>query len=145
MCPTRILAVALVATMTLAATPGRPDDKKPAPQKPTPTLPRLPTEAEVMAAKVKHAQALLDAIACEDFKRIQAEATALVRISDGAEFLNYHKTEEYMVQARMFRRAVATMADKAADRNIDGVMLAYQDMSLRCLQCHQYTRTRKRD
>lgn len=143
MTPTRVTGLILVALLTVTAAPGRPDDKKPA--DPKPAQPRLPTEAEVMAAKVKHAQAVLEAIAREDFKRIEAEATALVRISDGAEFLNYHKTEEYMVQARMFRRTLATMADKARQKNIDGVMLAYQDMSVRCLQCHQYTRNRKRD
>jgi len=37
------------------------------------------------------------------------------------------------------------MAEKADEKNIDGVRLAYLDMSTRCLKCHQYTRTRKRD
>ena len=87
----------------------------------------------------------LDALAREDFKRIKQEATALVRISDAAEFLNAHKTDDYRLQTATFRQSVATMADKAEARNIDGVMLAYLDMSARCVKCHQYTRTRKRD
>lgn len=148
MSATRILGVLLVTAATLAAGPGgpgtaAPDDEKPA--KPEPPQPKLPTEAEVMAAKSKHAQVLLDAIAREDFKRIRDEANALVRIGDGAEFLNAHKTEEYTVQARQFRRTMATMAEKAEAKNIDGVMLAYLEMSNQCLRCHQYTRDRKRD
>lgn len=98
-----------------------------------------------MAAKVKHAQALLDALAREDFKRIKTESTALVHISDAAEFLNAHKTDEYRLQAAVFRQSVATMAEQADAKNIEGVMLAYLDMSTRCLKCHQYTRARKRD
>jgi hypothetical protein len=149
----RTLVVSLVALVTLSAAPGRPDnpaptpsadDKPPAKAKDQPPA-QLPTESAIMRAKVKESQALLDAIAREDFKKVREHASALARISDGAEFLNAHKAEEYMVQARMFRRIVGTMATKAEDRNIDGVMLAYMDMSNSCLKCHQYTRDRKRD
>jgi hypothetical protein len=145
--------VSLVALVTLSAAPGRPDnpatapsadDKPPAKAKDDPPT-KLPTESTIMRAKVKESQGLLDAIAREDFKKVREHASALARISDGAEFLNVHKTEEYMVQARMFRRIVGTMAAKAEDQNIDGVMLAYMDMSNSCLKCHQYTRNRKRD
>jgi hypothetical protein len=140
----RLFATAAVALVTLSAAPGRPDDpKQPGGQKEQP--PKLPTAAEIMAAKLKHAQALIDALTREDFKQVEANAGALVRISDGAEFLNARKTEEYAVQARGFRETVSRMAAKARDRNIDGVMLAYLDMSTSCLRCHQYTRNRKKD
>jgi cytochrome c556 len=135
---TRILGVLAITLATLAAAPARPKASAEQPKK-------LPTEAEIMAAKVKHSQALLDALAREDFKRIKQEATFLVRISDAAEFLNAHKTDEYRFQTTAFRESVATMADKAEARNMDGVLLAYLDMSARCVKCHQYTRTRKRD
>jgi cytochrome c556 len=131
----RIAALALVATAALWTAPARTSEQPP----------KLPTEAEIMAAKVKHAQVLLDALAREDFKRIKEQATALVRISDAAEFLNAHKTDEYRLQAAAFRQSVATMVEKADAKNIDGVMLAYMDMSNRCLKCHQYTRNKKRD
>jgi hypothetical protein len=140
----RLLASAVVALVTLSAAPGRPEEPRPGGgQKEQP--PKLPTAAEIMAAKLKHAQALIDALTREDFKKIEENATALVRISNGAEFLTAHKTEDYLIQARVFRGAVSTMAAKAGDKNLDGAMLAYLDMSMSCVKCHQYTRLRKKD
>lgn len=138
MSSTRLLGTLAIGLVALAAAPARSKLPVEQPQK-------LPSLAEIMVAKVKHSQILLDALAREDFKRIKDEATALVRISDAAEFLNAHKTDEYRLQTAVFRQSVATMADKAEARNIDGVLLAYLDMSARCVKCHQYTRTRKRD
>lgn len=136
----RHMSFACVAAMSLLATSGRTDEPK---QKDPPA--KLPTEAEIMAAKLRHAQTLIDAITHEDFKKVEENATALVRISNGAEFLNARKTEEYAFHSRAFRQTVSRMAEKAKDRNIDGVMLAYQEMSSSCLRCHQHTRDRKRD
>ena len=140
----RLLSLAAVAAIALISAPGRSDEPKRTGDKKDPPA-KLPTEAEIMAAKLKHAQGLIDAITREDFKKVDEHATALVRISTGAEFLNARKTEEYEFQARMFRRTVSKMSDKAKDRNIEGVMLAYNEMSNSCLKCHQYTRDKKRD
>jgi hypothetical protein len=140
----RLFATAAVALVALSAAPGRPGEpKQPGGQKDPPQ--KLPTASEIMLAKLKHAQTLIDALTREDFGQVEKNATALVRISDGAEFLNARRTEEYVVQARGFRETVSRMAVKARDRNIDGVMLAYLDMSTSCLKCHQYTRNRKKD
>jgi len=136
----RPLALAGVAFLALAMNVGRSDDPKP---KDSPA--KLPTEAEIMAAKLKHGQNLLDAITHEDFKKIEENATALVRISNGAEFLNARKTEEYAFQSRAFRQSVSRLAEKARDRNTDGVLLAYQEMSANCVRCRQHTRAKKSD
>jgi cytochrome c556 len=136
----RSLSLACVAILSLLTNSGRSDEPKPQDQPA-----KLPTEAEIMAAKLKHAQFLLDAITHEDFKKVEENATALVRISNGAEFLNARRTEEYAFQSRSFRIAMTRMAEKARARNIDGVMLAYQEMSNNCLRCHQHTRDKKRD
>lgn len=135
----RPVLLAAVAILSLTATSGRSDEPKP--KEPA----KLPTEAEVMAAKLKHAQALIDAITHDDFKKVEANATALERISTGAEFFNARKTEEYEFQARAFRQSVSRMAEKARDKNTDGVLLAYQEMSANCVRCHQHTRAKKRD
>lgn len=139
MTPFRPLLLAFVAGLMFVVNSGRSDEPKP--KEPA----KLPTEAEVMAAKLKHAQALIDAITHEDFKRVEESATALERISTGAEFFNARKTDEYVFQARAFRQSVARMAEKAHDKNSDGVLLAYQEMSANCVRCHQHTRAKKRD
>jgi cytochrome c556 len=140
MSPFRPLLIAFVAVLAFTVNSGRTDEPK---QDRPPA--KLPTEAEVMAAKLKHAQALIDAITHEDFKKVEASATALERISTGAEFFNARKTDEYVFQARAFRQSVARMAEKARDKNADGVLLAYQEMSANCVRCHQHTRAKKRD
>ena len=39
-----------------------------------------------------------------------------------------------------FRRPAEAMVKKAKERNIDGVMVAYNDLTLSCLKCHQAMR-----
>jgi 3-deoxy-D-arabino-heptulosonate 7-phosphate (DAHP) synthase len=134
--PAVILAIAL---LTLGFAPVGPA----AGQKDPP--PRLPTEKEIMAAKLKHAEVLPRAVTLEDYKQIEQTATALEKISKAAEFLNAYRTEEYQFQAVVFQRAAARMAADARDKNSDGVMLAYLDLTKTCMACHQTFRTRKRD
>ncbi len=107
--------------------------------------PQLPNEAQVMQVKLKRAQALLQALAMEDFKTIQDNAESLVRISRATEFLRAYKTEEYEFQARVFQKAAETLAAKAREKNIDGATLAYLDMTVSCVACHNHFRGRKRD
>jgi hypothetical protein len=134
--------VSLVAfgLTALSDTPPKPGEEKgKAPLK-------LPSEAESMAVKLKYAQELLDAITRENFKKIEENAVALEHISEGAEIMKTHKTEAYVLQARLFQQTMLTMAARAREKNIEGVLLAYHDMSSSCLKCHKYIRdTKKRD
>lgn len=138
------LVAAVCVALAVVTDPGRADDApKPAPEEKKPPR-KLPTESEVMAAKLKYAQTLIEAVTREDFPKIEENATALVRISEGAEILNARKSEEYLLHAKMFRQTLAKMADKARDRNIEGVRLMYIEMSTNCFNCHDYTRKNKR-
>ena len=109
---------------------------------PKPT-PKLPTKAEVMAAKMKQSQLVLEGIALHDWKKIGDSADELVRISQAAEFLNAHKGEEYRLQMILFRRTVENVSKKAKDKNMDGVLVNYMEMTLSCVKCHQHTRDTK--
>ena len=66
-------------------------------------------------------------------------------LSQAAEFLNAYKSREYEIQINIFRRAAETVSKKAKDKNLDGVTLAYVDMTMTCLKCHQHTRDPKAD
>lgn len=137
----RPVALAVLALVTLGIAPAYPA----AGQKEKDPPPRLPTEKEIMAVKLKHAEVLVRAVTLEDYKQIEQTATALEKISRASEFLNAHRIEEYQFQAVVFQRAAARMAANAKDKNSDGVMLAYLDLSKTCMACHQTFRTRKRD
>ena len=60
-------------------------------------------------------------------------------LSKTAEWM-IHKTPRYEMHSNEFRRAAEVMIQKARQRNIDGVALAYVEMTLSCVKCHQHTR-----
>lgn len=134
----RVLGLAVIGLLavTTAHSPA---------QKPKDSLPTLPKEADMMKVKLKRAQALIEALAREDYKALEESAAALGSISKAAEFLRAYKTEEYEFQARVFQRSADTLVEKAKSKNLDGATLAYLDMTRSCVACHSHFRNRKRD
>lgn len=113
-------------------------DRKDPPQKY-----KFVTKQELMAAKLKGSQALMEHIALNDFPKLQETAEDLVQIAKTIAFLNSYKGKEYEFHITTFRRAAETLGAKAKERNIDGVMVAFNDMTLSCLKCHQGIRDKK--
>jgi cytochrome c556 len=134
----RTLALAASCLLALTAVHGRPPQEKKEP-------PSLPNEAQVMQEKLKRAQAILEALAKEDFKTLEESANSLAQISKATAFLRAYKTEEYEFQARVFQRSADTLAAKAKEKNIDGATLAYLDMTQSCVACHNHFRGKKSD
>ncbi|MCE9562860.1 MAG: hypothetical protein K8U57_12515 [Planctomycetes bacterium] len=134
----RTLALAVVCLVALTAGHSRSES----PQKDPPAL---PNEGQVMQVKLKRSQSLLEALAKEDYKQLEESAISLVRISKATEFLRAYKTEEYEFQTRVFQRSAETLAVKAKEKNLDGATLAYMDMTMSCVACHNHFRGRKRD
>jgi len=95
--------------------------------------------ARIMKEKLKNSQLVMEGMALADFAKIRKGADELIQLSKTAEFM-VHKTPRYEVYSNDFRRAAETIYQKAKDQNIDGVALAYVDMTLTCVRCHQYVR-----
>jgi hypothetical protein len=94
---------------------------------------------KVMAAKLKHSQKLLEGIALADFKKIESSAEELIDLTKTEEWL-MHKAPRYEMHTNEFRRAAETLIRKAKDKNIDGATLAFFDMTMSCVRCHQHVR-----
>jgi hypothetical protein len=94
---------------------------------------------KLMAAKLKHSQILLEGIAIGDFKKIAASAEELLELTKTEEWL-MHKTPRYQMHSNEFQRAAETLIRKAKDKNIDGTTLAFFDMTMSCVRCHQHVR-----
>jgi cytochrome c556 len=139
---TRLLAFAVAGLLALTAGHGLAQKPK---EQPKPDTPQLPNEAQVMRVKLERAQAVLGALAKEDFKTLADSADSLVKISKATEFLRAYKTEEYEFQTRVFQKSAETLAAKARDKNLDGAALAYIDMTQSCVACHSHFRGKKRD
>src|SRR6476660_1464463 len=94
----------------------------------------------LMAQKLKESQALLEGLALNDLAKVQASAEELLRISKAAQFRKKLATAKYEYHANNFQRAAEAAIEKAKAKNIDGATLAYLDLTLTCVRCHQHTR-----
>ena len=97
------------------------------------------TTSQIMQAKLKSAQNILEGIALANFKKIDKNADELIQLSKTAEW-NMIKKPRYEMFSNDFRRAAETLIQKSKDKNIDGAALAYMEMTLTCVRCHQYVR-----
>ncbi|MCI0738691.1 MAG: hypothetical protein L0Y72_06580 [Gemmataceae bacterium] len=94
---------------------------------------------KLMLEKLNSSKMLLEGIALSDFRKIQASAEKLIQVSKTAEWFVF-RTPRYELHSNEFRRAAEVIVQKATDKNLDGVALAYFDMTMSCIRCHQYVR-----
>ena len=95
---------------------------------------------QLMIAKLQNSQKLLEGIALGKFDMIEKHANELIRISKTAEWLAAHKTPRYELFCNEFQRAAEEIGTKAKAKNMDGVTLAYFDLTKSCVRCHQHLR-----
>ena len=50
------------------------------------------------------------------------------------------EAEEYIQRSTDFRRSLEKLTQAAKQKNLDGASLAYIDVTIKCLQCHEYIR-----
>jgi hypothetical protein len=95
--------------------------------------------SKLMIEKLNSSKILLEGIALGDFKKIDRSAETLIQLSKTAEWFVY-KTPRYELHSNEFRRAAENILLKSKDKNLDGVTLAYFDLTMACVRCHQYVR-----
>jgi hypothetical protein len=95
--------------------------------------------AQLMDDKLLFAKRLLEGIALGDFTKVTDNAENLIQVSKTAEWF-VHKTPRYELHSNEFRRACEALVQKAKAKNIDGVALAYVELTMSCFRCHQYVR-----
>lgn len=123
-----------------AAVPPEPPQPKADAKILEPNRLKFPSRKEAMALKLKSSQGILEGIALNDFGKIENAANELIAVSNFTDFLHAFKGQEYQFHIQIFRRPAETIAKKAKDKNMDGVMVAFNDMTLSCLKCHQSMR-----
>jgi hypothetical protein len=95
---------------------------------------------QLMIDKLQNSQKLLEGIALGKFDMIEKHANELVRISKTAEWLAAHKKPQYELFSNEFQRAAEEIAKKAKAKNMDGVTLAYFDLTKSCVRYHEHLR-----
>jgi gamma-glutamylcysteine synthetase len=96
-------------------------------------------QQQLMIEKLQHAQKLLEGIALAKYDKIERHAEELIRISKTAEWLA-HKAPRYEKFSNDFQRSAEEIVKKAKAKNMDGVTLAYFDLTNSCVRCHQHIR-----
>src|SRR5688572_525894 len=94
---------------------------------------------QLMADKLVNAQKILEALAVGDYDKMAKHADNLQQLANQAEWVAY-KTNRYDLHSNEFRRAAETIVKRAKEKNLDGATLAYMDLTMSCVRCHQYVR-----
>jgi hypothetical protein len=93
----------------------------------------------LMLVKLKSSQLLLEGLAIADFAKISNSAEELIRISKQEEW-HVLRTPKFQLFTNEFQRAAGDVAQKARDKNIDGVTLSFFELTMSCVRCHKYVR-----
>lgn len=125
----RIAAFAL-AVLFVGSGHAQEKPKTPAPQ------PKNPT---VMQRKLTHAQKLLEGLAVADFAKLSAAADELALCAKEASW-RAANSPKFEVHSNNFVRNLVAIKKAAKAKNVDAAALAYVDMTLTCVKCHQQVR-----
>jgi hypothetical protein len=95
--------------------------------------------SKIMEQKLKQSQKLLEGIALADYEKITRAAEELIQLTKSEEWQKF-KTPRYETYTGEFREAAENIISKAKMKNLDGVTLAYFEMTMSCVRCHRYMR-----
>ena len=93
----------------------------------------------LMKRKLENSQKVLEGLAMSNFDKIGSHAVELISLSKQAEW-KVLKTPEYELFSNEFRRSAEELVKNATSKNLDGVTLAYVDLTFTCVRCHKYVR-----
>lgn len=91
----------------------------------------------LMRDKLNHAQAVLDGIVTEDYGKIVEHADIMHDISRAASWQALD-TDEYKDHSRRFQRTTMKLKNAAEQENRDAVTLQHLQLTIGCIECHQY-------
>lgn len=98
-----------------------------------------PATAKIMKQKLQYSQAILAAVATEDFTGISSNADGLLELAKTQWIQN--DTPEYRAQLKDFWVVLEGLKSASEEKNGDGTTLAYLQLTLSCVKCHKYLRT----
>jgi hypothetical protein len=97
----------------------------------------------IMRQKLSYAQAILEGVTTEDYKKITDNTAPLLAMTHRAEW-NAIERYEYVALSMAFRQAVNELADAARRQSADGVAYSYMQMTMACVSCHRHWRDVKK-
>ncbi len=92
-----------------------------------------------MRAKLVHSQNVVEGLTTEDFDMIAKGAQEMSLLSQATRW-QVLQTPEYIRRGSEFRRAAEKLKTEAKEKDLDGALLAYVDVTMKCVECHKYVR-----
>ncbi|HAM73420.1 MAG TPA: hypothetical protein DCM86_17440 [Verrucomicrobiales bacterium] len=104
--------------------------------------PKAPVIREFMRQKLAHSQSVLEGLALEDYNLVLLNARKLVAMSQEGSW-RVLEAPEYGEQSLAFRRNAEALVKAANMASLDAATLAYVKMTMSCIECHKYVRSRQ--
>jgi cytochrome c556 len=94
---------------------------------------------DFMRVKLRHSQKVLEGLVLEDFQEIakNSQEMSLLTLAETWQVL---QTPQYVEFSRKFRNAADTLSDMAKKKNLEGATVAFNQVTVRCVDCHKYVR-----
>ena len=93
-----------------------------------------------MRGKLVSNQKIVEGLSLKNFEMIQEGAVAVVMLVKGQHWFVLD-TPGYRQHSEEMARAAKRLEDAAKDGNIEAAALRYFDLTLTCIDCHQYLET----
>jgi hypothetical protein len=95
--------------------------------------------AAFMRAKLAHSQNVLEGLSVGDYDLIARGAHDLSLASQDSNW-QVLQTEDYVRQSAEFRRSCDTLRAAAEAENLDAALVAWMDVTMKCVRCHRSMR-----
>ncbi len=92
-----------------------------------------------MRAKLESSQGVLEGLVTDNFDKVLAGAEKMAVMSTAAEWYVV-PGEEYKRRSEVFRAAAQRLGQMAKAQNSDGAALAFMQLTMSCIDCHQAVR-----
>lgn len=92
-----------------------------------------------MQKKLDYSTAILRGLSMGDFELIETNANQM-RLLNKIEGFVRSRNADYRTQVHTFERVTDEVVRQAQKQNIDGVTLAYHQLTVSCVRCHQSLR-----
>lgn len=92
-----------------------------------------------MEKKLEHSQAILRGLAMGDFEDVRSNANRL-KVLNRVEGFVRRRNPDYRLHLNTFSRVVAEIERQAEKQNIEGATLAFNQLTVSCVDCHKSLR-----
>ncbi len=105
-----------------------------------PVKPKL--RSTFMRQKLDYSKHVLEGLTTEDFAMVAENAKKLKAMSAAAEWevTTIPNVEEYLPYTAEFQRLTDDLLAKAKAKNLDGAAIAFNRITMKCVDCHRYVR-----